>query len=92
MRGAWLDQCTREDADLAMGSATSAGRILREVRASCAVGASPCQTGDRMINAFLGNALREHRPDDGLLSEEERDTPERLKKRRDHVWRERNAR
>ncbi len=40
--------------------------------------------GDRLANDLLVSALRRERPDDGLLSEEEKDNPERLSKSR--VW------
>jgi 3'(2'), 5'-bisphosphate nucleotidase len=40
--------------------------------------------GDKTANQFLVAALRQQRPDDGLLSEEEKDSPERLNKSR--VW------
>ena len=42
------------------------------------------QAGDETANQFLVHALRSARPDDGLLSEESRDTAERLGKSR--VW------
>ena len=42
------------------------------------------KAGDEAANAFLVRALREQRPDDGLLSEESKDTAERLDKSR--VW------
>ena len=40
--------------------------------------------GDATANQFLVHALKEQRPEDGLLSEEEKDNPERLGKSR--VW------
>ncbi|MEP6869847.1 MAG: 3'(2'),5'-bisphosphate nucleotidase CysQ, partial [Novosphingobium sp.] len=42
------------------------------------------KAGDQTANEFLMHALREQRPDDGLLSEESKDTEERLAKSR--VW------
>jgi 3'(2'), 5'-bisphosphate nucleotidase len=59
------------DAALAAHLADTAGRILLAVRDSgifsaCALG----KAGDQTANAFLVHALREARPDDGLLSEE----------------------
>ena len=73
------------DAELAAHLAETAGRILLEVRASGmfdgkALGAA----GDETANQFLVHALRHQRPDDGLLSEESKDTDERLGK--DRVW------
>lgn len=74
-----------DDADLAAHLAHCAGRILLEVRASGMFeGKSLGKAGDQTANQFLVHALREQRPDDGLLSEESKDTPERLGKER--VW------
>ncbi|MGZ3270509.1 MAG: 3'(2'),5'-bisphosphate nucleotidase CysQ, partial [Croceibacterium sp.] len=42
------------------------------------------KAGDQVANQFLMHALRTARPDDGLLSEESKDTDERLAKSR--VW------
>jgi len=73
------------DAELAAHLAECAGRILREVRASGMFqGKSLGKAGDQTANQFLVHALREQRPDDGLLSEESKDTAERLAKSR--VW------
>ena len=73
------------DAELAAHLAEVAGRLLIEVRASGvlslkALGAA----GDATANQFLCHAIREQRPDDGLLSEEEKDDAARLSKSR--VW------
>lgn len=73
------------DAELAAHLAAVAGKILIEVRASGVFeGKSLGKAGDQTANAFLVHALREQRPDDGLLSEESKDTEERLAKSR--VW------
>ena len=73
------------DAELAAHLAEVAGRILLEVRASNMFeGKSLGVAGDQTANQFLVHALREQRPDDGLLSEESKDTEERLSKNR--VW------
>ncbi|MFC3096847.1 3'(2'),5'-bisphosphate nucleotidase CysQ [Alteraurantiacibacter palmitatis] len=73
------------DADLAAHLAEVAGRILLEVRASGMFeGKSLGKAGDQTANQFLVHALRQQRPDDGLLSEESKDTEERLAKSR--VW------
>jgi 3'(2'), 5'-bisphosphate nucleotidase len=73
------------DTDLAAHLAQVAGRILIEVRASGMFeGKSLGKAGDQTANQFLVHALREQRPDDGLLSEEEKDDAERLAKSR--VW------
>ncbi len=73
------------DAELAAHLADYAGRILVQLRES-AMFAGPAlgRAGDQTANQFLVHALREQRPDDGLLSEESNDTDARLAKRR--VW------
>ncbi len=73
------------DAELAAHLAGVAGRILLEVRRSRmfpdkALG----KAGDQTANQFLVHALRAQRPDDGLLSEEEKDNVARLAMSR--VW------
>ena len=73
------------DAELAAHLAQVAGRILLEVRASGMFeGKSLGKAGDQTANQFLCHAIRAQRPDDGLLSEESKDTAERLSKKR--VW------
>lgn len=73
------------DADLAAHLAECAGRLLVEVRASRMFeGKSLGVAGDQVANQFLVHALSAARPDDGLLSEESKDTDERLSKSR--VW------
>lgn len=73
------------DAELAASLAEHAGRILLAVRDSGLIAAKALgKAGDQTANQFLIHALREQRPDDGLLSEESKDTPERLDKSR--VW------
>jgi 3'(2'), 5'-bisphosphate nucleotidase len=73
------------DAELAAHLAVCAGRILLEVRASGMFeGKALGKAGDQTANQFLVRALRHQRPDDGLLSEESKDTEERLGKSR--VW------
>ena len=73
------------DGDLAAHLADVAGRILLEVRASGMFsGKSLGKAGDQTANQFLVHALREQRGEDGLLSEEEKDSAERLTKER--VW------
>lgn len=73
------------DAELAAHLAAAAGRILIEVRDSemfegKALGAA----GDATANEFLCRALRAARPEDGLLSEEEKDDSARCEFSR--VW------
>ena len=73
------------DADLAAHLAEVAGRLLIEVRGSGMLSLKALgKAGDATANQFLVHALREQRPDDGLLSEEEKDNAERLAKSR--VW------
>ena len=73
------------DAELAAHLAEVAGRLLIEVRASGMLSTKALgKAGDATANQFLVHALREQRPDDGLLSEEEKDSAERLAKSR--VW------
>ncbi|MBW8783955.1 MAG: 3'(2'),5'-bisphosphate nucleotidase CysQ [Novosphingobium sp.] len=73
------------DAELAAHLAEITGRLLVEVRASGMLSLKALgKAGDATANQFLVHALREQRPDDGLLSEESKDTDERLAKSR--VW------
>lgn len=73
------------DADLAAHLAEVAGRLLKEVRASGLLSLKALgKAGDQTANQFLVHALREQRPDDGLLSEEEKDNEARLSRSR--VW------
>ena len=76
---------TMTDGDLAAHLADVAGKILLQVRASGMFeGKSLGKAGDQTANQFLVHALRHQRAEDGLLSEEEKDNPERLDKER--VW------
>ena len=73
------------DAELAAHLAEIAGRILIETRASGVFeGKILGKAGDATANEFLCHALRAARPDDGLLSEEEKDNTARLSMER--VW------
>lgn len=73
------------DAELAAQLAEAAGKILLQVRSSGLIsGKALGKAGDETANQFLVNALREQRPDDGLLSEESKDTEDRLSQSR--VW------
>lgn len=76
---------SESDADLAARLAGEAGRIALELRASGRFeGAALGREGDALVNRFLVPELRAARPRDGLLSEESKDTRERLGKSR--VW------
>ena len=73
------------DAELAAELAEEAGRILLDLRANGGLeGKALGEAGDRLANRYLIDRLAAERPDDGILSEESRDTLERLLKRR--VW------
>lgn len=73
------------DGELAAQLAGEAGRLLMAVRASGMLeGKALGKAGDAAANQFLCHAIRHLRPDDGLLSEEEKDSPARLDKSR--VW------
>ncbi|MBI1402053.1 MAG: 3'(2'),5'-bisphosphate nucleotidase CysQ [Porphyrobacter sp.] len=74
-----------DDAALAAQLAQDAGRLLLEVRGrGDLTGKALGKAGDAAANEMLCAALRAARPDDGLLSEEEKDNPARLAKQR--VW------
>lgn len=67
------------DAALAAHLAEVAGRLLIAVRDSRVLSLKALgQAGDAVANQFLCHALREQRPDDALLSEEEKDNLDRL--------------
>lgn len=73
------------DAELAAHLAEVAGRILLEVRNSGVFSEKLLgKAGDQTANQFLVHALREQRPDDGLLSEEMKCDGARLAQSR--VW------
>ncbi len=73
------------DAEFAAHLADVAGRLLLEVRAAGVFADKALgRAGDAVANRFLVEALREARPADGLLSEEEKDSAERLARSR--VW------
>lgn len=76
---------TMNDVELARHIAETAGRILVELqRSGLFEGKALGKAGDRTANAFIMEALKTNRPDDAILSEEEKDNPERLKAKR--VW------
>ncbi len=72
------------DHQLAVKLAEDAGRLLLELRESGLGGAELGLAGDREANALILDALRLERPEDGLLSEECIDRPDRLHVSR--VW------
>jgi len=74
-----------DDTELAAYLAQAAGALVLEMReASGLVAKELGNAGDRTANQFLIRTLAEQRPDDGLLSEESKDTDARLSKSR--VW------
>jgi 3'(2'), 5'-bisphosphate nucleotidase len=74
-----------DDAALTAELALEAGRLLTTLREESGLaGKALGEKGDRDANRFLCEAIRAARPDDGLLSEEEKDNPARLGKSR--VW------
>ena len=80
-----MDASDLTDSELAAHLAEVAGRLLLEVRAAKVFSAKALgQAGDQTANQFLVRAIREQRPDDGVLSEEEKDNFERLAHAR--VW------
>jgi 3'(2'), 5'-bisphosphate nucleotidase len=73
------------DAELAATLAEEAGRRLLDLRANGGLeGKALGEAGDRLANRYLVRRLAAERPADGLLSEESKDTEERLGKSR--VW------
>jgi 3'(2'), 5'-bisphosphate nucleotidase len=73
------------DTELAREIAETAGRLLIALRNSrLFTGKVLGKAGDQIANAFIMEALRVHRPDDAVLSEEESDNAARLSAGR--VW------
>lgn len=73
------------DAELAAWLAEEAGKILLNVRAEGKYeGKALGDAGDETANIFLCDAIKRERPGDGLLSEESKDTADRLTMSR--VW------
>ena len=74
-----------DDTELAAYLAKGAGALVLEMRETSGLVTKELgNAGDRTANQFLIRALGEQRPDDGLLSEESKDTDARLSKSR--VW------
>jgi 3'(2'), 5'-bisphosphate nucleotidase len=74
-----------DDTELAAHLAQAAGALVLEMRETSGLVAKELgNAGDRTANQFLIRTLAEQRPDDGLLSEESKDTDARLSKSR--VW------
>lgn len=76
---------SESDAALARRIAETAGDMLNALRAQGKNEGKMLGTeGDRIANRYLMDALRQARPDDAILSEEEKDDPARLSAKR--VW------
>jgi len=74
-----------DDADLAALAAEQAGQLLLALRAESGLrGDELGRAGDAQSNAAIVALLRQHRPDDALLSEEQPADQARLQRRR--VW------
>ncbi len=74
-----------DDIKLAHDLAQKAGELLQEIRIKGEYeGKALGKAGDAHANDFLMAELSRFRPDDGILSEETKDTPARLNKSR--VW------
>ena len=73
------------DTELARQIAEHAGQLLVDLRQSGLLTGKPLgKLGDELANRFILQALRTHRPDDAILSEEEQDSAARLSAQR--VW------
>jgi 3'(2'), 5'-bisphosphate nucleotidase len=73
------------DAALAARTAEAAGGLLMQLRSDGLLdGAAIGAAGDLLANQLILAALRRHRPEDAVLSEESPDRPERLAQSR--VW------
>lgn len=73
------------DGELAAHLATEAGKLLLKIQQGGSFEGEPLgDEGDRAANAYLCAALRQARPDDALLSEEEKDCLSRCSASR--VW------
>ncbi len=74
-----------DDVALARHIAETAGELLLTLQRSGLFGDKALgKAGDRTANAFIMEALRHNRPEDAILSEEEKDSEARLSARR--VW------
>lgn len=74
-----------DDATLVYRLALGTGEILKGVRGVGVLhGTELGRSGDELAQEWISTVISQHRPDDGLLSEEATDTLERLK--RERVW------
>jgi 3'(2'), 5'-bisphosphate nucleotidase len=73
------------DGELAASTAAAAGRLLMRLRTDgSSKGRAMGDAGDRLANQLILAALNQHRPQDGILSEESPDGRDRLARSR--VW------
>jgi 3'(2'), 5'-bisphosphate nucleotidase len=80
-----MTQTALSDGELAARLAGEAGRLLLDLRRGSALsGKALGLEGDAIANRFLCKAIRAARPEDGLLSEEEKDDQRRCTQSR--VW------
>jgi 3'(2'), 5'-bisphosphate nucleotidase len=80
-----MSKAKPEDANDAARIAENAGKLLMVARGGGLLqGKALGSVGDAISNAFITRIIRETHPDDGLLSEEDKDDESRLEKRR--VW------
>ena len=77
-------QVASDDHALAAWTATTAGRLLLQVRTEGLEGRQLKDAGDRSAHELLMRLLAEHRPGDAVLSEEGSDDKARLQA--DRVW------
>jgi 3'(2'), 5'-bisphosphate nucleotidase len=85
LRGELVEASEMTDVELAARAAGAAGRLLIDLRRGGLLGGPAIGTaGDLLANHLILAALKQWRPDDGILSEESPDWPDRLAKSR--VW------
>jgi 3'(2'), 5'-bisphosphate nucleotidase len=77
-------EAAHDDHVLAAWTATVAGELLLRVRGEGLEGKALKDAGDRAAHELLMQLLKEHRPDDAVLSEEGKDDKVRLSAKR--VW------
>lgn len=79
-----MSHAALSDDQLAVEIAEKAGKLLLEIQQSGLDGKELGKAGDEKANALIIEMLKLHRPEDAILSEEEKDNLDRLKAHR--VW------
>lgn len=79
-----MSHAALSDDQLAIEIAEKAGKLLLEIQQSGLDGKELGKAGDEKANALIIDMLKLHRPEDAILSEEEKDNLDRLKAHR--VW------